>query len=368
MSAPPSAWADRLAVGQVVVGRPSLMLWWPGREPAPVTVLDSPSSRMDSGQAARRELTVRVPSSEIPAGADASARVMATLLLDAGAGRVEPVVQLVGQLASSPEDDEPGVVRIVAQSREAVILAHGLTRPRTIGQSALGSLRQLVSESLPGEYVTARGVSDVAIRPMTLEPGPRARWDAIAKLAAILGCEFGAARGGQLRLMPVADADRGEPWQVRDVAPLPRRVAPPQPNVVVVTGPPSAANDDSPTLGIAIDDRPGSPNYVGRGVVSRYLSSPGADLIADEGRPLRTRHEELPVSSSMAAQLAARTLLLRGDRSADVAVTVPCNPWADWGDRAVIRDVNGALVSLIVTGLSPLPLIPTSLAVAGRME
>ena len=199
MSASPSAWADRLAVGQVVVGRPSLMLWWPGREPAPVTVLDSPSSRMDSGQAARRELTVRVPSSEIPAGADASARVMATLLLDAGAGRVEPVVQLVGQLASSPEDDEPGVVRIVAQSREAVILAHGLTRPRTIGQSALGSLRQLVSESLPGEYVTARGVSDVAIRPMTLEPGPRARWDAIAKLAAILGCEFGAARGGHPR-------------------------------------------------------------------------------------------------------------------------------------------------------------------------
>ena len=371
MSAPPERWVSRLAPGQVVTGWPSLLVWWAQGDPVRLPVVNVSSARLDSGQAARRSASFLVPSAALPPRVGPIARVCASLVLHDGPGMVSEVVQLVGQLADGPQDDDPGLVRLDVASREQVILGHGLTSRRTMATSALGSLLGLVREALPGEGVDCRGVTDVSMGTIEVAAGERARWDAIMQLAATLGADFGATRGGSLRLAPIEPDDSADSWVVRRVEPLPRLVCSPQPNVYVVTGRESPDDDgnSAPAGGVAIDDRPASPYFVGHGVTRRYLRDPQVVLFADDGYPLRTRFLELPVMSAAAAMGAARAAMLRGERQADVSITVPWNPWADWGDRLVVFDSSGQALSLIVTGLDPLPLIPSqTVTVTGRLE
>jgi len=375
VSAPPERWVSRLAPGQVVTGWPSLVVWWADGDPVRLPVADVSSARMDSGQAARRSASFLVPSAALPPRVGPIARVCASLVLQDGPGMVSEVVQLVGQLADGPQDDEPGLVRLDVASREQVLLGHGLTAPRTLATSAMGSLLGLVREALPGEGVDCRGVADVSMGALDVAAGERARWDAITQLAATLGADFGATRGGSLRLAPIesdsAVGDSADSWVVRRAEPLPRLVCAPQPNVYVVTGRDMPDDDgtSAPAGGVAIDDRPASPYFVGSGVVRRYSRDPRVEIFADAGYPLRTRFLELPVMSAAAAMGAARAAMLRGERQADISITVPWNPWADWGDRLVVFDASGQALSLIVTGLDPLPLIPDpQVTVTGRLE
>lgn len=368
MPAPPDQWAARFAPGQVVSAYATVLVSWPDRDPVLLPILGSPSGSLDSGQVARRKVSALVASKDLPARVGPSAQVLVRTVLPSAPGVFTEVTQLAGQLTDGPRDEDQGVVRLDMASREDVILGHGMVRDRVFDTSALASLLSLVRGALPGEGVITRGVVDAPIEPVTVTPGGRARWDAIAQFATVLGAEFGATRGGSLRLRPIEGGDRDE-WVVRRREPLPRPVFPPQPNVVVVTGKTSTVENADPAVGIAVDDRPGSPFFVGTGVVTRYQSDLGGDLTADQHRPLRTRHEELPIISTTAARVAARGLLIKGVRSADVTVQVPWNPWADWGDRLVVVDEDGAGLSLIVTGLDPLPLVPSPfVSVTGRLE
>ena len=368
MPAPPDWWAARFQPGQSVLGSPSLLVAWQDRDPVWLPVLDVSGARMDSGQAARRRAVFRVPSSSIPAGVGAEGFCVGSLVLDEPAGAQHEVAQICGYLAEGPRDDEPGTVALAVESVEAVPLGHGFTRTRTLAGSALASLRMLVRESLPRVPMDYSMVADVPTSTMTVEPGSRARWDTIVTLATVLGAEVGATRTGALRVAPVERRDRPI-WRVL-VERLPRIVSSPRANVVVVQGD-SASMDraGTPAVGVAVDDRRYSPGYIGPEAVDRWRVAPEQDVIAQAGYPIRTRHVSLPVVSSVSARLAARADMVLGDQGGEVQITVPWNPWADWGDLLLAQTPDGDALSLVVTGLDPLPIVPAPyVTVTGRLE
>ena len=368
MPAPPEHWSTRLLPGQHVVAQPVALLVQPGERAQPLRVLSESRGSCDTGQPARRTCTLVVSSRDLPARVDARARVLVSVAMQRSAGMWDAPAVLTGGLGMAPVDAEPGVVRIDVASPEDVLDGHGFTVPRTLTGTALGSLTGLVAESLPGERVAASGLRDMPIGRMDVDAGDSGvRLATVRKLASMLGCDFGAGAGGDLRLAPV-DARERPTWVLRQgvhFGAAPSLVLPPQPNVVRVEAPDARPDQ----WALAVDDRPGSPGYVGAAAVQAYLARPSLDLPATLGAaPIRTRTYQMPVQSWPDAAFVARTLLLRGDRDADVSLDVPWNPWLDWGDRLVLMLTDGSALSLVVTSF-PLPLIPTPvMTVAARLE
>lgn len=326
------------------------------------------SARCDSGQVARRQAEVLVRSRDMPTGQRWLGMVAeAGVSLADGSGG-EDVPQLVGRLRSVPRDAERGLVRIALASPELSIHGHGFVRPRTIAGGAIGALQALVWEALPGHRVAVgEGVTDVPLQVTTYEPGDDARWKAVSEIAAAMSAELGSDRGGRLRLAHV-----DQPWAPGS-APVvlavgsstdraPQAESDVTPNVIRVVSTGKPEGDDETPYGVAVDDRPYSPGYVGphirQGLIQRgdetYLRA------AAEWPPLVVETFELPVLSWLDAAAAARALVKRKSRSGDVTLAMPCNPWLDWGDRVVgLTDDDRAGEAYVVTGFDiPLALSP----------
>ena len=197
-------WSTRLLPGQHVVAQPVALLVQPGERAQPLRVLSESRGSCDTGQPARRTCTLVVSSRDLPARVDARARVLVSVAMQRSAGMWDAPAVLTGGLGMAPVDAEPGVVRIDVASPEDVLDGHGFTVPRTLTGTALGSLTGLVAESLPGERVAASGLRDMPIGRMDVDARDSGvRLATVRKLASMLGCDFGAGAGGDLRLASV---------------------------------------------------------------------------------------------------------------------------------------------------------------------
>lgn len=367
----PAVLPARYAAGQVILGEPTLVATWPtgaAHDPVTFRVLDVPTARCDSGQVARRQVSVIVPSRDVPKDLGPSTLFRVSCLVRGADRTTDDVTQLVGHLAVAPSDDAPGTVRLDLESREALLRRHGFLVARSFSGTALSCLRGLVGESIPGEPVQFQGVEDQPIATFEVDPGDDARWQTIARFAATMGAEFGANRGGAFRLVPIEATDR-RTWIVYEginAGPVSLPPAGPRVNAVRVN---ATDEEASGQWGLAVDDRPGSATFVGADTISQFLANPRDDLIASRvGTPLTTRVVSLPVWSEVAAAAAGRALIIRGDRDADVTVEIAGYPRLDWGDRIVHYSADGRALSMIVTGFD-IPVLPSpTLAVTGRQE
>lgn len=363
MPAAPTDWAGRLRFGQRVAGDAYLRLHRDhprgGRDTVEAPILDAGSVRVDVGQVPRRSCSVRVRERDLPSWLGPTTQIELGARLPSQRGIVEVPV-IVGHLGDPISDGDPGSVSMEIESPDAVPRGHELVGPRLMSGTALGSAISLLRGSLPGVGISVDPqVRNVAISAQSLDAGAN-RWDdGIARLAASCAAEVGATRTGGIAVRPTAPA--GDPaWVLAEGvhhAGLSRSWAR-QPNLVVVTG-------VDGVRGWAVDDRPYSPGYVGPDAAA-LSGSPDADPPATAGyAPIRTRREDLPVSSRVDAQIAARGLLLRGVRSADWRLTCVWNPWLDWGDL-ILADAGGETYALVVTGIDITPYPSSTMTVTVR--
>lgn len=370
----PERWHGWFSAGQVTIGAPYLAIS-EGGQGWRMPVVDAPVRRCDSGQVARRQASVLVQSRDMPTDLRwLAADVTAGVTLQDGTGSVD-VAQIVGRLRVPPQDDDRGLVLLDIASPELALHGHGFTQARTIAGGALGTLANLVWESLPGHAIAVDDrVRDVPLMVADYGPGDDARWEALTKIAAAASAEFGSDRGGRLRV-----ADAVEPWppgqppiKVEEgvsTGRLPIAESDITPNVVRVVAPDTPSGDDEPPYGVAVDDRPYSPAYVGPHI------SPGRGVLTDDQlhalpgyAPLVTRTFELPVTSWLDASSAARGLVVRKSRAGDVTLSMPCNPWLDWGD--LIHGLGGPdrpAEAYIVTGFEIPILLPPVMQVTARL-
>lgn len=368
----PEGFRDRLHGGQSLIGRPVLTLVNRDTLGAPkqIEILDAPTARCEAGQFVRRKLVVKIRSRDVPPkGLGTSTRVWVTLQLRKNALEVEPVTLLVGVLGlDGARDDDPGLVTVALESLDAVYTRHGFAFPRQISGSAASSLQQLSEESLPGVRVLMRGIQDRDSGVIELSRGDGGREPAIQRLAELLVGDFGVDRYGQPQVLPLVDRV-GPSWLIHegiDFSGIPSFGLTPQPNVVIV----APEGIESSIVGVAVDDRPDSPGYVGPTTALLSAATFGAEPVAQAGyAPLHTSIiTDIPTTGAADSAAVARGVLHRGVRRADVSFQVPCNPWLDWGHPidAAMRD--GTVLPLRVTGFD-IPVIPQpTMTVTARME
>ena len=327
---------------------------------ADLPVLAVKSGSCDVGSCPTRSVSLLVPSDAVPSWLGPMATLEAGVVVPGPGGSRSAQPLVCGVLGDLPRDDDPGVVLLEVQSPDAVLARHEVTTDRVLDGSALGALTALVRESLPGVRVDAAGVPDARLARYEISAGS-SRIDAIHDLAAILAAEFGATRTGGLRLLPVESDPSLPPDLVYregvDAGRLSASPAP-QPNLVVVRG--KGSGDDS-VRGVAIDDRPWSPGYVGARASARIQSDASVDAVAEQGfAPILTRSIELPVEDSTSARVAARGVLLRGVRDGDASLTVPLDLTMEWGRLALVwRSGSHEGAAMVVTGHSiPMDLSP----------
>lgn len=359
---------DRLAFGQSLVVTPYLTVRrtdprYPA-EQVQLRVVGRPSGHCDSGQVPRRTAKVQVPSVDLPAWVGPASRFDLGVIVG---GVPMPVI---GDAVLSPDElasDESGVTALALESPDGLLRRHGVLRSRVLQGSARGALGALVRETLPGAVVASRGVRDVALHGYEVDGGQDSRWRAIAELAAMMGAEIGATAVGGLWLRPTGDAS--PPWVIREGRQcstyMPSRAA--QPNIVIIEG--QAPDGEPPAVGVAVDDRPWSPGYLGPGA-SHYAIDGRAGMAQPGFAPPFTRYEQLPSPSSTDARLAAHGLLVRGVRASDSTLTLVADPSLEWGRRLTYLPAatSGAPASALVLVSFDLPFGQPTLSATVRSE
>lgn len=294
------------------------------------------SVTVDRGSATRRIARVELPGAELlpftPADYLAISGCRLRILSGIhhpGRDQPETVPVFTGRLDSIEGDPDTGPVSIAASGLEAIVaddkfLAPYSTRTNT---AAVTAITGLIRETLPDAVISSTA-PDTPLGPRTWD-AQGDRWAAVQELATAVGAECFADADGIFRVEPLPDlleapvawevaageggalisVNRG--WSRAGIY-----------NVVVATGENSEAGTP-PVTGIAEDDDPTSPTYVGGpfGRVPRFYSSP-------------------TLTTMNAAQGAANKLLADGRKPAFTAdISSLPNPLLEPGD--VIRAIHG---------------------------
>ena len=260
--------------------------------------------------------------------------------------------QGVGRVQPNPTRDRSGAWALTARSWESVIADCDLLVDVTVRGSALDVLARLIGAACPGVSMVA-DVEDVQLPATRLECGQAgSRWAAVEQVSTACGwvvrCDLSGAF--RVRARSLASTVTAPDWAALRTASDDgaRGSREPGANVVVVR------DGSRKWWGIALDDRPGSPTYVGADVVAAASLARTRGLNAvprTAGLVCRVEDVDGIGSDAQAAQAAQGLLAggLVGPRSLSVAVS--WQPWADVDDRPLITGRGDDPVLGLVTSV-----------------
>ena len=361
VSAPDPRVAPLLAPGQVVqVGlRATVMLRGGGGVAVPVIDAVRRSSRE---YVHRHEIALSVPDLGLVEARDAKQRAQWDAL-DFGDGHFVRVYQLfrVGhervfatqgtyRVTGCPRQAD-GSWSLTGKSAEYVVQRADLLADESIRGSAVAAIARLIQSAVPGaRLVIEDDVTDVVLAGMLCEAGqPGSRWAAVTRIAESCGWQVYCDLEGQFRVtvppMVVGVPDwrivAGESLVAFEGVTDDQDVC----NVAVVT------SQDGRRVGVAVDDRPGSPTFVGADVVAAAGTAGAIGLNAVPGTwGLYAQRFEMDGIESDAQAAEAARARLRGRRT-QISVQSAWQPFAEPDDRVVIGPTGDVARLAVVTAV-----------------
>ena len=367
MSAPDPRVAPLLAAGQVVqVGvRATVLLRGGGGVAVPVS---AGGRRSSAAYIHRHELALTVPDLSLVQAKDAKQRAQWDAL-DFGDGhRIRPyLVFKVGsetvlcyqgeyRITEAPRDGAGSWV-LGGKSLEYLVQRADLLADVTVRGSARAALASLIQAAVPGvELVLDDDVTDVILPAMLCESGqPGSRWAAVVKVAESCGWVVACDLNGAFRVSRAKSVAGPVDWEARYGESLVSFASSASDegvcNVAVVTSPVTQSDDGrrmAPRyVGVAADDRPGSPTYVGDDVVRALASAAtrGLNAVPQTYGLYAQRVEMDGIGSDVQAGEAARGML--AGRASRVESVAAWQPWADVEDRVLIVPDGAARLAVL---------------------
>lgn len=319
-----------------------------GAIPLPVS---SARRRSSAGYVHRHELTLVVPDLPDRPRLDLGAGHMVMVSTSIRAGREwVDAPQGVYRITDAPRDSA-GTWSLTGKSEEYVAQRADLLCDVKAEGSALEFLATMIQGACPDARLLA-DVSDVPLAATKCESGQSgSRWSAIESVAAACGWSVWCDLRGVWRVGPRRRVEGSPDWSVRKGASAvswgSARSDAETYNVVVVR------DRGRRFWGIAVDDRPGSPTYVGADVVqwSRSARTRGLNAMPRTYGLYAHVVEMDGIGSDAQAEAAAQDALA-GSASVrrSLEVVSSWQPWADVDDLLLI-DTEAPAVLAVLDGV-----------------